>query len=244
MSITKLHVGETAEILEKIRPGIEQASSLQDALQVLTSTLMEDYANSVALVRAFVTVSFHTLPESKKQFVQNIVSDVPNVDTIPDDTPVLSLLATSGQEPDWNDVAKSKRHTGIPLMSADFVAEIPMVARLLTDLGIASDLGVDEGLTYSDDPMSHVRAFYVGDALTDVDGRGRKVIVNQEFVERYGIKTVFGGGGAYPRFPQNVLALIFFTKEHVERDVATAFEPFIASVQAITEKFLANDRVF
>jgi hypothetical protein len=244
MSITKLHVGETAEILEKIRPGIEQASSLQDALQVLTTTLMGDYADSVALVRAFVTVSFDTLPAPKKEFVQNIVKNAANLDTIPDDTPVLSLLATSGQEPDWNDVDKSERHTGIPLMSDEFVAEIPMVSRLLTDLGIAADLGVDEGSTYSDDPRSSVRAFYVGDALTDADARGRKVIVNQEFVEQYGIKTVFGGGGAYPNFSKNVLAIIFFTKEHVESDVATAFEPFIASVQAITEKFLANDRIF
>ena len=244
MSITKLHVGETAEILEEIRPGIEQSSSLQAALQTLTSTLMQDYADSVALVRAFVTVSFDTLPASKKQFVQNIVNDVPNVDTIPDDTPVLSLLATSGQEPDWNDVDKSERHTGIPLMSDKFVKEIPMVSRLLTDLGIAADLGVDEGSTYSDDPQDIVRTFYVRDALTDADALGRKVIVNQEFVEQYGIKTVFGGGGAYPNFPHSVLALIFFTKEHVERDVATAFEPFIASVQAITERFLADNRVF
>ena len=244
MSIANLHVGETAEILEQVRPGIEQSTSLQGALQVLTSALMDDYADSVVLVRAFVTVAYEKLPAAKQAFAQRILPDSKDADVLKNDTPVLSLLATSGREPNWNTVEKSKGNICIPLMSDQFVAEIQMVSRLLTDLGLGVNLGVDAGATYSDDPGSKVRTFYVSDALTEVDGRGRKVIVNQQFAEKYAVKTVFGGGGPYPNHPSNVLAVIFFTNEQVSRDVACAFEPLIASVQACTEIFLKEDHLF
>jgi hypothetical protein len=54
-------------------------------------------------------------------------------------TPVLSLVGTQGQEADWNDNRKSKQHRGVPLISAEFVDGIPMIARLLRELGVPLD---------------------------------------------------------------------------------------------------------
>lgn len=244
MSLAKLHVGETAEIWKQVQPGIERAATLHQALQSLTDTLRDDYTDSIALARVFVTIPFADLPDDGQQFALNLIQDAGVAEPVTENTPVLSLLATSGQEPEWNRLDNSERHRCIPLVSDRFVAEIPMVSRLLTDLGVAADLGVDPGATYRDDPTSTVHTFYVHDALTEVDPQGRKVIANQQFAEQYGIRTVFGGGAPYTGLPQYVLALILFTKEHVSHDIACAFEPFIATVQTATTKFLENGKVF
>ena len=187
---------------------------------------------------------FSNLPEKNQSFVLETLRKQGTDEKLSQDTPILSLIATRGREPNWNTIEKSRGHLGIPLVSDKFIEEIPMVSRLLTDLGLDVDLGVDPGTTYSDDPRSHVRTFYVEDALNSVDSHGRKIIVNQEFSERYGIKTVFGGGGPYPEMPQHVLAMIFFTTESVNLDIAKSFEPFIANVQASTARFLESECIF
>ena len=240
-SIAALQVGETAELWEKVKTKITSAASLHEAMQAVTKNLRDEYAESLALVRVFVTVPYSSLPQDNQSFVSNLLRKQGVTDPVAPDTPVLSLMGTSGQEPEWNSIESSEGHVGIPLISDQFVAEIPMVSRLLTDLGLELDLGVEPGTTYSDDPQSNVRTFYVNDALSATDSRGRKIIVNQEFANQYAIKTVFGGGGLYPNMPQHVLAVIFFNKEFVSLDIATAFEPFISSVQASTSKFLEEE---
>ena len=56
--------------------------------------------------------------------------------------------------------------------------------------------------------------FYVPDARTEVDEKGRPVISAQDFVEEHGIGTVFGFGGAY-MLERSYLAMIFFCREAV-----------------------------
>lgn len=243
-SIASLKVGETAQIWEKAKSKVAKAVSLHDAMQAIVGVFWDEFADSLALARAFITIPFSNLPERNQSFVSEILRKQSVEEALSADTPVLSLIATRGRQPDWNAIEESRGHVGIPLVSDKFIAEIPMVSRLLTDLGLDVDLGVDPGGTYRDDPRSHIRTFYVEDALSSVDSRGRKIIVNQEFSERYGIKTVFGGGGPYPESPQHVLAMIFFATESVNMDIARAFEPFIANVQASTARFLESERIF
>ncbi len=49
---------------------------------------------------------------------------------------VLSLLGTRGEDMRWNDRRNSQGHVGIPLVSADFIDAIPMMSRLLKELGL------------------------------------------------------------------------------------------------------------
>jgi two-component system chemotaxis sensor kinase CheA len=68
--------------------------------------------------------------------------------------------------------------------------------------------------------------FYVPDATTEVDARGRKVISATDFVAEHGIKTVFGIGGAFAT--GQLLVSIVFCDEYVPREVVEGFQaPFL-----------------
>ena len=48
----------------------------------------------------------------------------------------LTLLASTGDEPEWRDRHRSRGHQAIPLPSADIVEQAPMVAQLINQLGV------------------------------------------------------------------------------------------------------------
>ncbi len=52
---------------------------------------------------------------------------------------MLSLPGTHGQEADWNDRHKSTGHVDIPVISSASVGTIPMISRLLKELGVPLD---------------------------------------------------------------------------------------------------------
>ncbi len=135
---------------------------------------------------------------------------------------MLSLLGTRGQESGWNDWRKSKGHLGIPLISSAFVDAIPMISRLLRELGgpidrvdshdseiIKKTVGQSTGL------------FFVDDAPSATDHQDRKVIAAQDFVSTYKIKSVFGTGEAYST--GQILVNVLFCRALVPRGVAERF---------------------
>ena len=48
----------------------------------------------------------------------------------------LTLMATVGENPEWNSRKNSAGHKAIPLPSAEFVAQIPMIAQLIGQFGL------------------------------------------------------------------------------------------------------------
>src|SRR5262245_16755199 len=111
-----------------VEPRVERATSLEEAAQALAAALYTQFAESAILTRVYVTVPFDALPPSTQAFVQAL----PGAATLlTGTTPILSLVGTQGQKADWNDRRKSRQHGAIPLISAEFVDGIPMIARLL-----------------------------------------------------------------------------------------------------------------
>jgi hypothetical protein len=104
-------------------------------------------------------------------------------DRLRDNTPVLSLVGTRRRQRDWNSRFDSQGHVGIPLASADFVDSIPMIARLLKELGPSIELAQDlDTAIVTQSIGSVVGLFYVDDARTAVDQNGRKIIAAHDFV--------------------------------------------------------------
>ncbi len=93
---------------------------------------------------------------------------------------------------------------------------IPMLAKLLVDLDV-NFAGLDswEALDTRALLGGQNGAFFVDDARVAEDARGRRVIPNKEFVEAYGVRTVFGMGGAY--FEGTLALAIVFTSEVIDR---------------------------
>ncbi len=185
---------------------------LEELAQFISSSLYKKFEDFAVLSRVYVSFPYGILPQKNKNFVNDLTESLNVQDRLNDETPILSLMGTSGIEPAWNDRKNSKGHVGIPLISSTFIDGIPMMARLLNELGVdIEDLQNEDGVTdlTSDIFGSQQGIFYVADAAAMEDSQGRKIIAAQDFVEKYGVKTVFGFGGKIPNQNAYTVAVLF-----------------------------------
>ena len=224
--------------------GIELARTrcLQRAAQTFCERFYAEFAESAALVRVFATLPFSLLPAAENAFARAAAERAGQAALLEPATPVLTLLGTCGVEPAWRERRESRGHLAIPLLSDDVVAEIPMIARLLREIGFPAlrsgpadwqfvkRLGGSDGL------------FFVGDAQTTTDENGRRIIPASDFVERYAIKTVFGFGG--PLAGSIFLSAIVFCRQALMRSNAVRFVPLMEKLRAATEGALRARAIF
>lgn len=205
-----------AKTLEELRPGLANAKALEHAAALVTRFLFEQFEAGTALARVYAVVPHRDLEPSVTSFVDELAGKAGQSSHVFATTPVLTLLGTHGAKAEWCDRRTSAGHRGIPLVSAEFVQAIPMVARLLKELGV--------DLTWLDAaPEVNARRllggfnglFFVDDAATARDSLGRLVIPAQDFVEENGVKTVFGMGGFYP--DNTLITIIVFSRESLKR---------------------------
>jgi hypothetical protein len=218
--------------------GIGAATLLSAAAQ-LADLFVARYS-SIVLARVFVVVPFHKLPPVERGFAEACVSNDPRLTP---NTPVLSLLATRGSEPDWNERERSKGHRAIPLLDRAFVQNAPMIAKLLADLDI--DLqALDDGRGIATRRMLGGRngTFFVPDAQGARDLLGRPIIPAQDFVAKHAIRTVFGMGGAYLR--GEMALVILFCTEDLDRLVADRFPSLISNFKMATAHLVDEDRIY
>ncbi|MBI5494852.1 MAG: hypothetical protein HY904_07465 [Deltaproteobacteria bacterium] len=213
-------LGRTFDALQAKMHG---CASLEQAAQACTDGLYTQFKESLVLARVYASVPFRSLPAPNKAFVEALLSSKGVPHLLKPETPVLSLLGTCGVEADWNDRRKSKGHVGIPLAGSVFVSAIPMIARLLDDIGA--------GLGWLDRPSQGIDVrkgllagvFYVEDAATSTDQQGRQIIPAQDFVKQHQVKTVFGIGAAY--MEGTLLSVIAFTRDALPKATAEQFMP-------------------
>lgn len=243
-SITDLGKSEFLALERRLQKAVHGAATLEHAAQRYVETVYAALEGSLALLRLFVTVPYRELPAGNRAFVDALVAGAGARDALGEDTLVLSLLGTAGVEPAWCDRRQSSGHVGIPLLSQEFVAEIPMIARMLKQLGVTLDWldSHDEAVVGKTFGIQS-GVFYVPEAATAVDGRGRKIISAQDFVARYGIETVYGLGGGYVETPV-FAAIIGFCRERVEREQVERLRPHVARFKAETVGLVARGSIF
>jgi hypothetical protein len=216
MSYATVEASEWGEILDSLRDSLRQSHTLEEGAQLVARTLRDGFADTTALARVYAIIPYDELPGDVASFVDALATSSGAAAGVQPKTPVLALLGTYGAEEPWCDRRRSAGHKGIPLLSAEFVSAIPMIARLLKELGI--DLAwLDEA------PEVNARkllggfngVFYVDDAASARDSLGRRIIPAQDFVEQQRIKTVFGMGGFYP--DGTMIVAIVFTREEIAR---------------------------
>jgi hypothetical protein len=241
MRIAKADPGCIRELWACLEPELIGQRSLEGAAQVLASALFARFTESVVLARVFVTIPYGRLPGENQRFVDRLAAGAR--ERLVPETPVLSLIGTRGVESAWNDRRASRGHVGIPLLSASFVRDIPMIAALLKELGLPMDWADDADRDLVDRVLgSSTGLFHVGDAATDTDAAGRKIIPDQTFVAQYGVRSVFGAGGAY--FGGMILVGVVFCREFVPRDVAQRFTGLVNFFKGRTTALAAPPRIF
>jgi hypothetical protein len=228
------------ELWTTVEPRIQRASSLEEAAQALAAALYIHFAESVVLARVYITVPFSALPPRTRSFVQALPGAAA---ALTETTPVLSLVGTQGQKAEWNDRQKSRQHGATPLISAEFVDGVPMIAQLLRELGVPLDWIDSHDARRLLTSIGHTAGlFFVEDAVRAMDDRGRKVIPAVDFVFAYDVKSVFGTGGAY--CDGQMLVIVVFCRDRVERATAELLLPLVGLFEGKTASLVAPEKVF
>src|SRR5262245_41987728 len=240
MKFEQANEATIAQLWTAVEPRVEQATSLEEAAQALAKALYVQFAESAILTRVYVTVPFAVLPPPTRAHVQALPGAAA---ALTGTTPVLSLIGTQGQKADWNDRRKSRQHGAIPLISAEFVDGIPMIARLLRELGVPLDwMDSHDARRLVSTIGSTAGLFYVEYAVRSSDDRGRKVIPAVDFVFAYHVKSVFGTGGVYSS--GQMLVVVVFCRDPVARVTAQMFLPLVDLFKGKTGSLVASAQVF
>ena len=187
---------------------------------------------SCVLARCFQTSSYASMPLDYRYAADRLLDF-----TLTDRRMrCLTLLATRGDRPVWNDVATSIAHQAIPLPSVEVVSRAPMIARLLEQLGVPIERLVtptqDVGFVMEESDESF-NVFHVPQALASPF-----IPAQESFVEPFGVQSVVGMGGLLA--DGEFFAVILFTRVAVTREVAELFRELALSVKAALLPFDSN----
>ncbi|HEX8410624.1 MAG TPA: hypothetical protein VF883_17300 [Thermoanaerobaculia bacterium] len=204
--------GRIRDLFADEPPTLEDAA--QRAVEFFRTELLDDKgAPACALVRLFKTHPYRDLPEDLQTLVRTAS---PEAAAVPD-LRCLTLIATRGDEPDWNSRRTSRGHRVIPLLSVEMVQQAPMIAQLITQLGvpIANVVRPSRALLLDQEQTTH-NVFFVPRA-----SGSPHIVAQEEFVSRYGIQSVLGFGGLLAS--GDLFAVILFSKVAISPEVADQF---------------------
>jgi len=214
-------LSEMVRAAAALRAGAERAPDFVAAAKTVVGQLRAGFVDAhgtpvLSLVRCFSTRRFEELPDDLQRIA---LGQLPGGSADPG-MRCLTLEATAGVEPAWNEETQSRSHRVIPLPSADAVAAAPMISALVTELGLPAQDVVAGGVS-----ATHGRfgVFYVPVALDS------QRIPDQKFVATYGISSALGFGGALP--DGDVFCVVMFSRVPILADTAEQFRAVAVSVR-------------
>ncbi|MBI5535726.1 MAG: hypothetical protein HY898_23545 [Deltaproteobacteria bacterium] len=243
-AIHTLDDGAYKRLEREIQQVTRGKDTLEAAAKAYSTFMYGELKDSIVLTRLFATVPFEQLPPKRAEFVTNLAASNGVADKLDKDTLVLSLLGTCGQEPEWAQPSTSKGHLGIPLASSSFIEAIPMMSRLLHQLGAGVDWIDRKDTSIVARALGMLGGvFYVQDASTELDAQGRKIIAGQQFVEAYHVKSVFGFGGGYSG-TQIFIVGISFLRDSIDKATAERFLSHVNRIKASTMDVVSSGALF
>lgn len=209
-----------SDLIKNLFVDVDSIPSVEAAANMLAKgmheTFMTDERSELALSRIFHLFEYGALPPDIQRAVKGPGENRPD-----DKSLYLTLLGTYGDEPAWRDRTLSKGHKVIQL-NPEAMEKIPMVARMFQQMGFGLDAPFNEnfpGISFSVIGRSY-GMFYVAEA------ENSPYIPAQDFVSKYGIKTVFGSGVKLPN--NDVSVYIGFTRANLDEAQAICFSPLMS----------------
>ncbi|HSF18155.1 MAG TPA: hypothetical protein VLK65_21655 [Vicinamibacteria bacterium] len=222
---------------------LEGCQNLQAAAQRFSELLFEELVDSAVLLRVFATASFTQLPEMERGFAVRLSQERGFEAELRPSTTVVTLLGTRGRRASWNERRLSKRHLAIPLVRTSFIKTIPMVSRLMSEMGTGVAWVEKQHNNIVVKTMGKMASvLHVDDAREATTADGFKVVPDQDFVSANGVHTVVGLAGAY--LNGTVVAVIVFTDERAPAERVNKFMPLINAYKVATMKNVMAGRIF
>ena len=213
-------IGDGAGTMEEVAGRV-----VEHLYQQLTDT--DTGEKSFCLVRLFKTHDYGELSGELKEYVKKVLGREPNSPTIK----CLTLLATAGRKPEWNDRTMSQGHRSIPLDSEEMVRAFPMISNLVSQLGleITDVLHPDPNIIVDLDQKAY-NVFHVFNAV------GNEAIVDQEnFVIPEGVRSCLGFGGMLPS--GNLFVVVMFSLVPIPPAVAAMFRTIALNLKLVLLPF-------
>ena len=228
---------------QRLARDMEGSANLEEAAQRFTDILFEEFRESSVLVRVFASAPFGKLPQRERDFVVRLATSRGAESELQSRTRVICLLGTRGIRERWNDRRLSQGHLAVPLVSASFVKTIPMISRLMTDLGTGIPwIEKQTSLLVVKSMGRMAQLLYVEDAATAETRDGFKIVSAQDFVSTQHVKTVLGLGGSYPN--QTFVAIAIFSKETIPQTQAEKFMPLVNTLKTSTMPLVMDGLLF
>jgi two-component system NtrC family sensor kinase len=236
--LARLRFADAVTVGQQLRQCNARSNRQDDAAQCVVEYLYDAFRDPVtnspncALVRCFQTHPYADLPEEMQAVARRALGGREPAHGLR----CLALLGTRGIEERWDRVETSVNHWVIPLPEAEAVYAMPMVVRLLEQMGL--DAGDIVGpRTKSRMEVSQYRNFGVFHVETAL---GSEHIPDQQtFVEQYGIRSVVGMGGLLPS--GEFFAVILFSRVVISAEVAALFRTLALSVKLAFLPFAPNE---
>jgi len=225
--LTKFGLSEMLRCSTELRRATKEAPTLEAAAERVCRVLYDelvasDGSRACALVRCYKTHPYGKLSPELQAFARAALKGVP----IGNAVRCLTLLATVGDEKAWNSRRTSAGHQAIPLPRAEIIEKAPMIAQLIRQFGLelsdviqpTTDLVRSlAGKTYG--------VFHVPEAV------GSPYIpAQQEFIHKFGIRSVVGFGGSLPS--GDLFAVILFARVPVSAETADRFRNLALDVKS------------
>jgi hypothetical protein len=215
--LPNLSLRQMTECAIVLRTLHQRAASVEDVCQLMVQHLYDGMRagqdRACVLVRAYKTQPYESLDPTLQAFARQAAGAEPAASTR-----CLTLLGTAGEEPAWNSRDNSRQHRAIPLGSVEALERLPMIAQLVAQLGIDAHAIVQpDPHVIADLQQRAFNVFYISDAV------GNACIPAQDFVLRYGIRSVIGFGSVLPT--GDVFAVILFARTPLARETAELFRP-------------------
>jgi hypothetical protein len=227
-----------------LRRAASGATSMEDAAQRICRYLYAEFGamstaagavervggGDCALVRLYKTHPYARLEPSLRRFADKALGTARASPGLR----CLTLLATAGDEPAWNDRNTSRGHRAIPLASAAMVEQAPMVAQLVRQFGLDLADVVSPSPEFVREMTGRTYGvFHVENAV------GSPFIPAQDFVDHYGIRSVVGFGGSLRN--ADIFATIMFSRVEISAEVADRFRTIALDVKSALFNFDEDD---
>jgi PAS domain S-box-containing protein len=226
--LTSFDLSAMIECGRRVRRLGESAASMEAAAGEIVRFFYDSLAGigtgkrNCALVRCFKTHRFAQLPPDLAESARR---QLIHPDGVHPEMPCLTLLATAGDLPAWNDRSCSLHHAAIPLESATIVEQAPMIAALLEQMGLEIEAALAPSPELILDAEQHAfNVFYVPNAVGDPS-----VPAQESFVKRYDIRSVLGFGGLLPS--GELFAVIMFSHVTIPHETAQMFRTISLGVK-------------
>jgi len=205
----------------------EGASSMEEVASAVVGYLRGHFVDketgrpALALARFYVTQRSSDLEPELQDFARAVAPDA----FAERDVVCLTLVATAGEEPAWNDRRSSVAHKAIALPSVEALRRSPMVAQLVEQLGLDPRhvIEPDPALFHDLDERTY-NVFFVPEARDSPS-----VPAQEGFVIPYGIRSVVGFGGVLP--DGALFAVVLFSTVPVPPTTIDAFAAVALSVK-------------